>query len=81
VVVVLEGKARAGAGEGTPAPGLRVLHAPRDGDSAIVAEVAALVATGASVDVVTADRGLRAGVLAAGGRVLGPSWLLDRLPG
>jgi len=61
-------------------PILRVLHAPTDGDSAIVAEVIALVGAGAEVTVVTADRGLRARVVAAGGDVVGPSWLRDRLP-
>ena len=67
-------------GDGT-APMLRVLHAPADGDSAIVAEVKALVASGAAeVIVVTADRALRARVLAAGGNVVGPSWLHTRLP-
>ncbi|HEX4357241.1 MAG TPA: hypothetical protein VH141_06970 [Pseudonocardia sp.] len=61
-------------------PGLRVLHAPADGDSAIVAEVTALVDSGTEVTVVTADRGLRARVTAAGAQVVGPSWLRDRLP-
>jgi hypothetical protein len=60
-------------------PALRVVHASRDGDSAIVDEVAALVAAGGSPTVVTADRGLRDRVLAAGGAVVGPTWLLDRL--
>jgi hypothetical protein len=76
------GEAGAGdeLGDGT-APMLRVLHAPADGDSAIVAEVKALVASGvAEVTVVTADRALRASVLAAGGNVVGPSWLHTRLP-
>ena len=61
-------------------PTLRVVHAPTDGDSAIVAEVTALVDSGAEVTVVTADRGLRVQVTAAGGNVVGPSWLRDRLP-
>jgi len=73
-----------GGGAGAEADGamptLRVLHAPTDGDSAIVAEVIALVGAGAEVTVVTADRGLRARVVAAGGDVVGPSWLRDRLP-
>jgi hypothetical protein len=86
VVVVLEGAARAGApatgtdAPGTDEPGPRVVHAPADGDSAIVAEVNNLVAAGAEPTVVTADRGLRARVEAAGGNVVGPSWLRDRLP-
>jgi hypothetical protein len=64
----------------TDGPGLRVVHAPTDGDSAIVAEVSELVAGGAQPTVVTADRGLRARVEAAGATVVGPSWLRDRLP-
>jgi hypothetical protein len=90
VVVVLEGAARAGAPEGDrpttapvgarPTAGLRVVHAAADGDATIVAEVAALVAAGEDAAVVTADRGLRDRVHAAGGTVLPPSWLLTRLP-
>ena len=71
------GEVDAGGGE---MPGLRVLHAPADGDSAIVAEVTALVDAGTEVTVVTADRGLRARVIATGAQVVGPSWLRDRLP-
>jgi len=67
-------------GARTDEPGPRVVHAPADGDSAIVAEVNNLVAAGAEPTVVTADRGLRARVEAAGGNVVGPSWLRDRLP-
>jgi hypothetical protein len=80
VVVVLEGAARVGAPSGgATTPGLRVVHAAEDGDSAIIAEVAALVAAGEDAAVVTADRGLRERVHAAGGTVLPPSWLLTRL--
>ena len=74
-----------GAPVGTCAPNVpfvatvRVVHAPADGDSAIVAQVCALIADGA-VTVVTADRGLRDRVVAAGGTVQGPSWLRARLP-
>jgi hypothetical protein len=70
-----------GAKRGTTAVGpvLRVVHASRDGDSAIVDEVTALVAAGGSPTVTTADRALRDRVRAAGGAVVGPSWLLDRL--
>jgi hypothetical protein len=79
VAVILEGAAKAAAPAGAAgAEGLRVVHAARDGDSAIVAEVASLVALGEPVTVVTADRGLRARVVTQGGSVVGPSWLLDR---
>jgi hypothetical protein len=81
VVVVLEGKARAGApASGATSAALRVVHATGDGDSAIVAEVTALVTAGQDTAVVTADQGLRERVRAAGGTVLPPSWLLTRLP-
>lgn len=80
VVVVLEGAARAGAPADSPVPGLRVVHAERDGDSAIVAQVADLSTQGIAATVVTADRGLRERVTSAGGHSVGPSWLLDRLP-
>jgi riboflavin biosynthesis pyrimidine reductase len=84
VTVVLEGAARAGAAEGvSQALELTVVHAPRDGDSAIVSLVGTLMAQNpaldAAVSVVTADRGLRDLVAAAGARVQGPSWLLDHL--
>jgi rRNA-processing protein FCF1 len=57
------------------------VHAPGSGDDAIVEVVAAQTALGDGRDVlvVTADRGLRARVEAAGGRCVGPSWLLDHL--
>lgn len=84
VTVVLEGAARAGAAEGaSQAPKLTVVHAPRDGDSAIVSLVGTLMAQNpaldAAVSVVTADHGLRDLVAAAGARVQRPSWLLDHL--
>jgi hypothetical protein len=78
VVLVLEGAARRGRPEGHQ-QGLRVEHAGGNGDDAIVAEVARQVATDAEVDVVTADRELRSRVEEAGGRSLGPRWLLDQL--
>src|SRR4051812_39647368 len=74
VTVVLEGRARAGAGEGE-ADGVAVVHAPGEGDDAIVA----VAKTHRDVVVVTADRGLAARVRAAHGEVVGPNWLLDRL--
>lgn len=77
VVLVLEGKARAGVPEGTDGR-VRTVHAPADGD----ASIAALTGTAENhpVTVVTADRGLTARVVAAGGQVVGPGWLLDQLP-
>ena len=78
VVLVLEGAARRGRPTGQ-AESLRVEHAGGSGDDAIVAEVARLVATGAGVDVVTADRELRSRVEEAGGDSLGPGWLLGQL--
>jgi hypothetical protein len=76
VVLVLEGAARAGVPCGADGD-LEVRHAPRDADE----EVRRLVAeTPGAVRVVTADRRLAADCVAAGARVLGPRWLLDRLP-
>ena len=81
VTVVLEGAARSGmpAGDQPGAP-LGVVHAKRDGDSTI-ADLAAQA--GADAVVVTADRGLRDRVHAAGARTVGPTTLLrvlDQLP-
>jgi hypothetical protein len=79
VVLVLEGAARPGAGEGD-ADGVRVVHAEGEGDDDIVAIVTSLGGAGETkaVTVVTADRGLRARV-AGRAQVVGPRWLLDRL--
>ena len=76
VVLVLEGKARAGVPEGREGS-VRTVHAPADGDTTI----AALTETGTDppVTVVTADRGLAARVTAAGGEVIGPGRLLADL--
>lgn len=80
VTVVLEGAARAGAAAVAGAGlGVRIVHAPRDGDSTIVALVDSLAASGGPVGVVTADRGLRALVEGLGSAVYGPSWLLEKL--
>lgn len=79
VVLVLEGAARAGQAEGTVGR-VRTVHAEGSGDDAVVATVHEHVAGGDDVTVVTADRGLRERVTAAGGTCVGPSWLLDRLP-
>jgi hypothetical protein len=74
VVAVVEGAAR-----DVPAPArLRVVRAPGSGDDALAAEAVALDGRGERLLVVTADRGLRARLPAAGG-VTGPGWLLARL--
>ena len=71
VVAVVEGKAR-----GVAAPKrVRVVSASGSGDDTIVDEAEQLVADGADVLVVTADRGLRAR-LPAEALVAGPGWLL-----
>jgi len=77
VVVVLEGEAK----KGVPAvrtPGLRVIHAPADGDSTILAQARAAAERGDRVRVVTADRALSAN-LAGFADTVRPSWLLERL--
>ena len=75
VILVLEGKARAGVTAG-PVGTVRTVHATNDGDSTIIE----LARSGlAPVAVVTADRALAATVTEAGATVLKPSWLLERL--
>jgi hypothetical protein len=63
-------------------PLLDVVHAPADGDSAIVALVAELVTANpdSRVLVVTADRELRERVRAAGAEVTGPGAFRAALP-
>ncbi len=78
MVVVLEGRARPGATVGSAGPGVAVVHAPHSGDDEIVLQVAA--ADDAPIRVVTADRALADRVRAHGATVVGPAWLLDRLP-
>jgi hypothetical protein len=78
VVLVLEGKARLGVGEGCVGV-VRTVHARRSGDDTIVAEVTSYAAEGHDVVAVTADRALQERVRAAGGTLERPSWLLDRL--
>ena|SRR5580765_8416905 len=77
IVLVLEGGAKAGVPAGR-SPGLRVVHAPKDGDSTILAEAKRAHERGARVRVVTADRALAAN-LAAYADTVGPTWLLDQL--
>jgi hypothetical protein len=79
VVVVLEGKARAGASRGT-AGGVTVVHAEGSGDDALVDVVGdASAASTEEIMLVTADRELRRRVEALGAEVVGPKWLLERL--
>jgi hypothetical protein len=76
VVIVLEGRARAGAPSGL-ADGVTVLHAVGSGDDLLVNTVAH--ASGQTVVLVSADRELRQRVEALGADVVGPGWLLARL--
>lgn len=68
VVLVLEGRARAGVTEGA----VRTVHAPGEGDDELVRQCAALAADGRSVTLATADRGLIARVERFGVDVVGP---------
>jgi hypothetical protein len=77
VVVVLEGKARAGAPSGE-AEGVTVVHATGSGDDALV-DVVRGAPDGEAVVLVSADRELRRRAEALGAEVVGPSWLLERL--
>ena len=54
-------------------------HAPGSGDDEIVRQAKRYAVDG-PVAVVTADRGLIDRVRAIGADVIGPGWLLDRLP-
>jgi uncharacterized protein YaiI (UPF0178 family) len=67
-VVVLEGRFRQGVPEGEY-DGVKVVHADGIGDDTIAS------LAGPEVTVVTADRGLAQRVRAAGGDVVGPSFL------
>ena len=78
VVLVLEGAAKGGVRPGRDHH-IRTVHAPRDGDSAIIAETRAALEAGSTVTVVTADRVLRTTVERRGARAMSPSWLLDQL--
>ncbi len=80
IVLVLEGDARRGNPTGADGR-VRTLHALGSGDDAIVDAVRAQaeLADGRGITVVTADRGLRDRVEAAGAKTVSPSWLLDQL--
>jgi hypothetical protein len=77
VVLVLEGPARPGVPEEDAGDGVRIVHAPGPGDDTVVDVAAAAVEP---VVVVSADRALGDRCRAAGAEIVGPSWLLDRLP-
>jgi hypothetical protein len=77
VVVVLEGEARSGVGEGV-AGGVEVVHAPGVGDDTL--EALAVEGMG-PILLVSADRALRRRVQRCGADVVGPRWLLDLLDG
>ena len=75
VVVVLEGKARAGAEPGD-AEGVTVVHAAASGDDALVDVVSEATEP---VTLITADRALRDRAQALGAHPEGPRWLLALL--
>ena len=75
VVVVLEGQAKRGVGEGVE-DGVEVVHAPGEGDDTLVAVASEC---DESVVLVSADRQLGERVRAVGAEVVGPTWLLERL--
>lgn len=79
VVLVLEGKARAGVPKGTDER-VRTVHAPADGDATIADLAADAVSEGHEVVVVTADRALADRVRSSGAGVVSPGRLLDQLP-
>ena len=74
VIIVLEGRFRAGAEE-SDLDRVAVVHAPGEGDDTI----AACAGRHRGSIVVTADRDLAERVRAVGAEVVGPSWLLDRV--
>ena len=76
VVLVVEGAARRGVDEGT-VDGLSVVHAAGEGDDTLAALAAA---ADEPVILVTADRGLRARAGRPGVEIVGPRWLLERVP-
>ncbi|BBH18209.1 hypothetical protein Back2_24960 [Nocardioides baekrokdamisoli] len=77
IVLVYEGAAKSGV-PAVRSPGLRVVHAPKDGDSTIVAEARRGYEGGHRVRVVTADRALSANV-AAYADTVSPTWLLHQV--
>ena len=80
IVLVLEGQAKAGVRHGRDGH-LRTVHAPKDGDAAIVLEARTASELGHEVVVVTADRTLAQRVEHLGCRTMSPSWLLSVISG
>jgi hypothetical protein len=78
VILVLEGRARAGVPEAV-AGAVEVVHATGEGDDRIVEEVRRAITAGSTAAVVTADRGLAARVERLGATLFRPGWLLDRI--
>ncbi|WP_248582357.1 NYN domain-containing protein [Nocardioides sp. InS609-2] len=78
IVLVLEGAAKGGVKAGRDGH-VRVVHAPRDGDSEIERVTSAAVESGAQVTVVTADRFLQSRVQGIGAMAMSPSWLLGQI--
>jgi rRNA-processing protein FCF1 len=78
VVIVLEGKARAGAESGVVGS-VAVLHAEGSGDDKLVDVIADAADSDQVVTLVSADRELRQRAAALGAEVVGPRWLLERL--
>jgi 8-oxo-dGTP diphosphatase len=81
--VVVEGAARPAAADPVP-PGwwsdaVTILAATRDGDERVLTEASEAAAQGVQTLVVSADRGLRAG-LPQTVRAVGPGWLTGLLP-
>ena len=78
VLLVLEGRARAGVPVGAEGP-VETVHAPGDGDDEVVRQVAGVVGDGPRVEVVTSDRGLAERVEPLGAAVVRPGRLLAAL--
>ncbi|WP_265443700.1 NYN domain-containing protein [Flexivirga meconopsidis] len=79
VVLVLEGKAKAGVAQADSGP-VEIVHAPREGDDEIVEQAGQAVRAGEQTTVATADRGLESRVRAVGAAVMAPGSLLHELP-
>lgn len=78
VVLVLEGKARAGVPEGEAA-GVTTVHAPGSGDDEIVARCRDRTESGDAVTVASADHGLLSRLEPLGVTTLGPRTLRAEL--